>query len=393
MPEITVEEARRRQQQARKAKAEKAPLANGHDPAIREIPVADWNSLGPPVAQDELVGGLIGQQQFGMVYGESGGGKSFSTFDMVAHYSLGREWFGRRVKGGGVLYIAAEGRGGWANRVEAFCRHHNLDPVERTMIPFGFVLEPVNLGRNGAIDAAAIIKATDKWSQKVGTAIDLLVIDTMARATPGANENDAGDMGAFVGNMDIIRRNTGASPLVVHHSGKNSALGARGHSSLRAAVDVEIEVERTSTGRRLKLRKNRDGTDSDNISFELKVIEIGTGPEGKPITSCVVVPAAPPAEESPRKKRIAKSDSLLVTVVNQALDRFGIEIQLPENGPRVKAVNAEYVRNGYVKKRSDLGYENATRTVRRAIGKALEEELLVSSEVSGTSYLFWPNKP
>jgi RecA/RadA recombinase len=394
LPSISREEAKRRENAKAKARQpgyEAPPLANGHDKTLREIAVADWHTLGGVVAQDNLVGGLLGEQQFGMIYGESGSGKSFLTFDMMAHYALGREWMGRKVKGGGVLYIAAEGRGGWSNRVEAFCRHHEIDDETRVMAPFGFVLESVNLGRTGNGDAAAVVRAAEKWTRSRETILDFIVVDTMARATPGANENDAGDMGAFVANMDMIRRNTGATPLTVHHSGKNTAQGARGHSSLRAAMDFEGEVGRTNGGRVLKSRKSRDGEDNAEISFDLKVIEIGTDPDGKVISSCVVVPVEAAAANH-KKGRPPKNQQLITTIINQCLHAHGIDYQVPNNGPRVKAVRMEVVKNGYVRRRADLGQNDAERSVRRLIKAMLDAETIVSAVVSGEPYLFWAQK-
>jgi RecA/RadA recombinase len=360
---------RREREQAERAKRQQPPLANGHDkhaPAGREIAVADWNSLGPPTAQDNLVAGLIGEQQFGMVYGESGSGKSFATFDMMAHYALGREWMGHKVKGGGVLYIAAEGRGGWANRVEAFCIHHGLDEEQRTMIPFGFVLESVNLGRTGNGDAGAVVRAAEKYAKKVDRSLDMIVVDTMARATPGANENDAGDMGAFVANMDLIRRSTGASPVIVHHSGKNAQLGARGHSSLRGAVDTEIEVERLEDGSRvMRLRKSRDGSDTADIAFTLKVIEIGRDVEGQPITSCVII-AGDGVIEPRRKARDKSQWQQAIDYLGNALVDFPAEV--PHNG----------------KFPTNVGITTTNR-----FREALERASIIDGETAGTRRVQW----
>ena len=398
MPDkITLDEAKRRR--AEKEQRERSlllPIDGGKkhtsDKMVRQIDLVGWDNMGTTDMQTNLIGGIIGSEQFGMVYGESGSGKSFLTFDMVAHYALGWTWMGHKVKGGGVLYIAAEGRGGWANRVEAFCRHHKLDEEARTMIAFAFILESVNLGRTGNGDVQAVIDAAKRAEDRFQKAVDLIVVDTMARATPGSNENDAGDMGAFVGNMDAIRRGTKASPLIVHHSGKNAAMGARGHSSLRAAVDAELEVERTSSGRIMRIRKSRDATDTEEFGFGLHVIEIGTDVDGQPISSCVIE-RADVATAAERKARApTKAQRLLATTLQQALDRHGIDLQLPDNGPRVKAVNRDFARNGYIQKRGDLEHDDAKRTFNREIAKALREEFVLSRIMNDTVWLFFPSK-
>ena len=71
--------------------------------------------------------------------------------------------------------------------------------------------------------------------------IALIVVDTLSRALVGGNENGPEDMTAYIANSDVLREHGQCSVLSVHHSGKATDL-ARGHSSLRAATDTEIEV-------------------------------------------------------------------------------------------------------------------------------------------------------
>src|SRR6476620_11851093 len=47
-------------------------------------------------------------------------GKSFWAFDLAMHIATGRKYRGRLVQQRPVVYIAAEGGGGFAKRVEAF---------------------------------------------------------------------------------------------------------------------------------------------------------------------------------------------------------------------------------------------------------------------------------
>ncbi|MBX9265093.1 helicase RepA family protein, partial [Klebsiella pneumoniae] len=81
-----------------------------------------------------------------------------------------------------------------------------------------------------------------------GKPVQLIVIDTLARCFGGNDENDAKDMGAFIEGCDTIKRETGATVLVVHHSGKDDTKGARGSSAFRAALDAEFNVRREGDG-------------------------------------------------------------------------------------------------------------------------------------------------
>lgn len=323
---ISVDEAKRRRA-AREAAKRQTPARNGNG-AVKHLPRTGWNDLGPIGLHDKLVRGIMGERQLAMIYGESGSGKSFLAFDLAAHIALGWPWLGHVVTMGAVLYVAAEGAGGWANRVAAFCQHHQLDEDQRARLPFQFILVPVNLGREGSADVAGVIQAADELAEEREEPVRVIVIDTMARATPGSNENDPLDVGSFVGKCDAIRDKTGATPLIVHHTGKNLSAGARGHSALRAAVDCELEVERVNGSRLLRVRKSRDGQDGAEIGFSLLSVEIGhEGDEA--ITSCVVQSAS--VEEHAKAKATASKDKAKWQLAEPLIDNTLIDF--PEPAP------------------------------------------------------------
>jgi hypothetical protein len=88
-----------------------------------------------------------------------------------------------------------------------------------------------------------------KTAWKTGQKARLIVGDTLARLSVGGNENAGQDMGLGVRRIDRIRAECRALFLLIHHSGKVAAAGARGWSGVRAAVDTEIEVTDSPTGR------------------------------------------------------------------------------------------------------------------------------------------------
>jgi hypothetical protein len=97
-------------------------------------------------------------------------------------------------------------------------------------------------------------------------------------------------MGEYLDAINQIVKATGAFVLIIHHSGKNFSLGARGHSSLRAAVDTEMSIKADGPIQVLTITKSRDGESGKPYAFELEVIQLGLDDDLDPITSCVALP-------------------------------------------------------------------------------------------------------
>tara|TARA_R100001244_G_scaffold115499_3_gene85732 strand:- start:13036 stop:15207 length:2172 start_codon:yes stop_codon:yes gene_type:complete len=220
-----------------------------------------------------LVKGLLDQGAMTVLYGESNSGKTFVAMDLAFHIAAGRSWAGMKVAPGGVVYVAAEGGAGARKRAAALLAKYGGDDV-----PFRFLLSPVNLLRADA----DLQPLGDSINEVGGTT--LVVIDTLSRAMAGGDENASTDMGAMVRNLDALRAGVGAHLLVVHHSGKDKARGARGHSLLRAATDTEIEI----ADKVISVTKQRDIDGSFSSAFDLDVVTLGADSEGDPVTSCTV---------------------------------------------------------------------------------------------------------
>lgn len=228
-----------------------------------------------------LIKGILPKAELGMLFGASGSGKSFALIDMCAAIARGVDWNGRKVTQGRVLYVVAEGRHGFPDRLEAYCRKHDIDETE---VPITYV------ARNAPnlTDETSVRKFKEEVKQ-FGP-FDLIVLDTFAQVTPGANENSGEDMGKALINARDIGQSVGAMTLLVHHSGKDDSKGARGWSGLKAAADVEIEVSRSPNVlvRSLRVTKMKDGREGFDIGFKLQDIMLRIDEEDEPVTSCFV---------------------------------------------------------------------------------------------------------
>lgn len=252
-----------------------------------------------------IIKGVLPRAELVVLFGESGSGKSFAALDMAVCVGRGNLWRGRKTKAGRVVYIAAEGAGGFRNRCVAYAQAHQLD---LTSIPLDIIdAAPNFLLKPDALDLA----------RAVGRA-DLIVVDTWAQVTPGGNENAGEDMGKALAHCKGIHRATGATVLLVHHSGKDASKGARGWSGLRAAADAELEVVRLANGRLLRTSKQKDGDDGLEWGFGLDVVEIGRDEDDEPITSCVVV------EQEIPKAKLLKVMGVAEAAANDALQEFAL---------------------------------------------------------------------
>lgn len=233
----------------------------------------------------DFVEGLLTHGGASVIYGPSNCGKSFWTMDLGAAVATGRPFRDElEVEQGAVVYVALEGSHGTKHRVEALKQTGTLTPDT----PFYLVFDSISLLETG--HAARLAETIAAISENAGMKVKLVILDTMARAMAGGDENSGQDMTAAVRSIDAVRAATGAHVAVVHHCGKDEARGARGHSSLRAAVDTEIGVFRAEgeTITTVRVTKQRDLQIGEPMPFSLKVVELGTDRRGRTITSCVV---------------------------------------------------------------------------------------------------------
>jgi KaiC/GvpD/RAD55 family RecA-like ATPase len=247
-------------------------------------------------APDELVQGLLTVGGGSVLYGDSNSGKTFFAIDMAAAVARGIDWMGRRTEQGLVVYLAAESPSSVRSRVQAYKKHHRV-----SMPNFAVAQNSINLFADDA-DTQAIIKAVKMIEAQRKQKVRLIIGDTLARLSAGANENAGQDMGLVIERFDRIRRKCEAHFMLVHHSGKNTAAGARGWSGVRAAVDVEIEVTDVAAGRCAEITKDRDlGAKGERIGFRLDVVEMGRSKWGASVATCVVAPAAAPERRDCKK--------------------------------------------------------------------------------------------
>ncbi len=269
----------------------------------------------------DFVEDLLTDGGMSVLYGDSNTGKTFFASDLAFHVAQGKEWRSKAVERGGVIYLALEGARGIDHRIIAYLKHNEITEN----IPFGRVSSTIDLC-NSETDATRLIEAITEAADRLSVPVRLIVVDTLSRALAGGNENSPDDMGALVINGDKIRHATGAHVMLIHHTGKNLAAGARGHSLLRAATDTEIEVVADMTAKVSKatVTKQRDMEIIGDYAFTLKTVELGQNDRGKIITSCVVEPSDVPIRSSGDK--MSHREAIMLEALTEAVSKHPVNV-------------------------------------------------------------------
>lgn len=259
-------------------------------PPLRAVSTAELRVQPPERIGDLLaetiacdrIQGLIPSKGVIVIYGDGGSGKTFWALDVCPHIALGLPLQGRVVRQGSVLYVIAEGLGGFARRLRALVQKYPDLPSA----PFRVIRQAVNLRE---MKNDLLIRAKDVV-EDVGD-LGLVVLDTLSQTLYG-DENGA-DVIQYIAAANWLAEQLGCAVVVLHHEGKDSSRGMRGHSALRGNVDVVIRLKTDSDGNRLLTTdpsaggKVRDD-EPVSIGFRLRAVPVGRDGSGREITSCIV---------------------------------------------------------------------------------------------------------
>jgi RecA-family ATPase len=365
-----------------------------------------WANLDDPGPEHEwLIKGLLTRGERSMCAGVSQSGKSFFALDLALSVARGVSFFGRRTIRGGVVYQAGEGGRGIKKRLRAYRKEHDLKKEN----PPQFVLLPTPVDLYGSDDHTdLLIDETLHWARKFDCPLELVVIDTLSAATPGANENASNDMSQVLARCAKIADATKAHVLLVHHMNA-SGEKTRGHSSIFANLDSVITIKikeghadavawtdadgKERKGRPIRtatVTKQKDGEDGAEIEFVLKWIGLGFDAQNDSISSCVI--EAPDrgvlegVDTTPDERlRLKPQQNMLLQAIHTALDEYGepapADVRLPSS---MKVVKWARVREEY--ERIDMATEgDAPEKKAETIRKAMQRqgEYLLQHKIMG----------
>lgn len=216
-----------------------------------------------------IVQGVLPQAEFALIVGEPGGGKTVLAWSMACAIQRGADWYGHQTVKGRVIYLPAEGQGGFIKRMRASDLEPHELPEVITDVPN--MLEP---------------KETAALAHAIGKA-DVLIVDTLSRVHQG-NENSGEAMGLLLKHAQILHQHTGAIVVFIHHPPKNGD-GARGWGGLFGAADTQITVTKQGDYRSADISKQKDGLEGPLLNFKIVGRETGLQDDwGNPETAAVM---------------------------------------------------------------------------------------------------------
>jgi len=299
--------------------AKQEAAANDDAPKVTRFKVLSAAAVAKSAPIAWTIRGLLPKTGLAALYGASGSGKSFLALDLSASVAAAvAEWYGKRVTACPVTYCVLEGEAGMGKRIAAWEAHYQKASADNLR----FIVQPFDITSPADVEELALAIRAAKGAD------GLIVLDTLNRAAPGADENSSKDMGVIIANAKALQQIVGGMVLLVHHSGKDESKGMRGHSSLFAAMDAVLYVSNSKDkGLSWGIGKSKDDETGSMHPFRLEQVVVGIDDEGEEITSCVAVSVAPSfAQRGARKlgphQRTARD--VLLAMFNAAPDKTAL---------------------------------------------------------------------
>lgn len=244
----------------------------------------DLDGLATLRPAEPLVKGLLYRETLTSITGAYGSLKTFVALDIALCVASGTTWHQREVRKGKVWYLLAEGVSGLRDRVSAWRDEWALWNDAET--------SPLDLSGFRVLPRAVQVKDDTAWAMLCHLAArerpDLIVVDTKARFTAGYEENSASETGDVVARIDALKRLSGGTVLVVHHTGW-SGDRMRGSSAWGGALDTDILVEKTGDDSApravVKVVKQKDAEPLKPFELQTRKVDLGVDVDGEIVTS------------------------------------------------------------------------------------------------------------
>jgi hypothetical protein len=273
---------------------------------LRSIPDQTW-----------LVDRWIPERSVGLIYGRFSTGKSFIAFDILLHLVYGMaEWHGIKLPGVPCygLLIAREGGSGFRRRIDAFKKHHSIvEDTDRIV----FMRSPVNFGNDSFGELKTAIETS-------GRQFKVVVVDTVGRALPGEDINDAKNITRFMEHLQQIGEIAQGVAIGIHHENKSGDL--TGSIYFDNSSDWMFHVERIGPPDdplkqgKITCDKQKDGEDRWSRDVSYKFIPTEPNGEGSLVVDSI---SADTAASKAATRKLTDVEQLALKALGEVLKTSG----------------------------------------------------------------------
>jgi hypothetical protein len=186
-----------------------------------------------------LVPGLVPAAAVGLLIAPQSLGKSFLAIDLALSVAFGVPWLGRTpVDGGPALFVLAEGQAAFPVRLASWLVDHRLLEASFTRRKLSDALQGRAVIAQSAphLDDPRLVDGLIKSIRAFGSRV--VVLDTLGRLLGGEQSDDNNDTAnGVMRDLHEVAVATGATVLLVHHTGHENKGRARGASAWEQAAD------------------------------------------------------------------------------------------------------------------------------------------------------------
>ena len=182
----------------------------------------------------------------------------------------------------------------------------------------------------------------------------LVILDTIARAFPGLEENGPDQMGRVVAVVRQFTMICNSAVMTLHHPPKEGIMSPRGHGVLNGDLDVSLYItgERDQP-RTITMGKNRNGPSDLSFTFGIVSHHLGTDADGDPITAPVAEPCERDEKEvraSAKEGRLRDRPAIALRELRSLVESHGETVCPGKDFPNVLAVRRSALRHRLIER-------------------------------------------
>jgi len=130
-------------------------------------------------------------------------------------------------------------------------------------------------------------------------------------------------MARYLAAAESVAQELDCAVVIVHHCGIDGSR-PRGHTSLSAAVESQLKVERTAAGEVIvTVELAKDFAEGAEIVSRLERVPLGTDLDGDEISSLVVLPAEAPTKRSTTTRKLTDRQKLALAALDECTCNVG----------------------------------------------------------------------